>query len=187
MSQISLHRDVMIHSACSAAILTQPIARANAVRLGISLYGLWPSQEIKSLAPQSLNLKPALKWKTQVIQTKTVSQGSTIGYGCTYKAPHKLKIAVLPVGYWEGYDRLLSNKAEVLINEKRCPVRGRICMNLTMVEIPLNSSIQSGDEVILLGTQKNDAITAEELADHAQTIHYEVVTRINSLIPRFVV
>jgi len=175
------------HAACSAATMVNRQTRFNLIRLGIVSYGLWPSPETKLLSDvknRRLDLKPALTWKTKIIQIKDLPAKTSIGYDCTYRTNKKMKLAILPVGYWDGYDRKLSNNSEVLIRGHRCPVRGRVCMNLTMVEIPDVISPKVGDKVVLLGRQGKQEITAEELAQKIGTINYEVVTRINPLITR---
>jgi len=178
----------LIHAACTAATIVNPATQLDMVRIGIGLYGLWPSQETKKLARDlgiKINLKPALTWKTKVIQVKELPAGTPIGYGCTYRLKRKGKIAVLPVGYWDGYDRDLSNCSQVLIRGRRAPIRGRVCMNLIMVEVTKIPGVEVGDEVVLLGEQKiNNKITAEELAKKVGTINYEIVSRINPLLPR---
>lgn len=171
------------HIGCSAATLTTPASHFNLIRVGISLYGLWPSEQARKIVKnrkKNFNLKPALVWKTKVLQVKTIPKGTKVGYGCTYTAPKKIKIAVLAVGYWEGYDRHLSNKGVVVIKGKRCNVIGRICMNLIVVDVSKVSNVKAGDEAILIG-KKN---TADEMADKVGTINYEVVTRINPELER---
>lgn len=171
------------HFACSAATLVEPKAYFNLIRLGLSLYGLWPSKLAKKIALRKypwLKLKPALSWKTKIIQVKEIPAGTKVGYGCTYTAKKKIKLAVLPVGYWEGYDRHLSNRGEVIIKNKRCPVIGRVCMNLTMIDVSRVKNVKAGDEVVLLSR----GVPAEELAEKIGTINYEVVTRINPILPR---
>ncbi|MCL5795088.1 MAG: alanine racemase [Patescibacteria group bacterium] len=170
------------HFACSAATLTRKDSYFNLIRLGVSLYGLWPSKLAKNNS--KLKLKAALTWKTKIIQIKNISSGTKIGYGCTYTAKRQMKVAVLPVGYWEGYDRRLSNLGEVLIFNQRCRVVGRICMNLMMVDVTDIKNIKLGDEVILLGGQGRGVISAEMLAEKIGTINYEVVTRINPFLKR---
>jgi len=176
------------HAACSAAAIINRQTRFNLIRLGITLYGLWPSPDTKFLSDvknRRIDLQPALTWKTRIIQIKNLSAHTTIGYDRTYQTKKKIKLAILPVGYWDGYDRKLSNCGEVLIGGQRCLVRGRVCMNLTMVEIPDTIiSPKVGDEAVLLGRQGKDEISAEELAQKIGTINYEVVTRINPLIIR---
>ncbi|MCX7778791.1 MAG: alanine racemase [Patescibacteria group bacterium] len=177
----------LIHAACTAATIVNPATHLDMVRIGLGLYGLWPSSETKKLAQQlgrKIDLKPALTWKTRVIQVKELPAGTPIGYDCTYRLKKKGKIAVLPVGYWDGYDRKLSNCGEVLIKGRRIPIRGRICMNLTMVEVTKVSDVKEGDAVVLIGRQGQEEITPEELAEKVGTINYEIVTRINPLLPR---
>ncbi len=172
------------HSVCSAACISQSQAQSNIIRLGISLYGLWPSEATRKRGEEKkIELKPVLTWKTKVIQIKKIKKGESIGYDRTYKVNKDTKIAVLPIGYNEGYDRSLSNKSFVIIKDKKYPVRGNICMNLIMVEIN-NTNISVGEEVILLGNSKSKNIKVEELAKKARSINYEIITRINSSIKR---
>ncbi len=166
------------HIACTAAGIVAPGSRHDLVRLGIGLYGLWPSLEAKKQA--KFELKPALSWQTQVIQVKTLAKGAFVGYGLTYKTKRATKLAVLPVGYYDGYDRKLGNQGEVFIGGKRCKVLGRVCMNLIMVDVTDIKNVKASDRVELIGK----TITADELAKKIGTINYEVVSRINPLIPR---
>jgi alanine racemase len=178
------------HTACTAATILFRETYFNLIRLGIGLYGLWPSRETKISAQEKgtkINLRPVLTWKTKVAQVKEVARGETVGYGRTFTAARKTKIAVLPVGYWDGYDRKLSNQARVLVRRQSTPVVGRICMNMMMVDITDIPKVKPEDEVVLLGKQGREEITAEEMAQKIGTINYEVVTRINPLIPRKVV
>ncbi len=174
------------HFACSAALLVAPNSYFNFVRLGLGLYGLWPSDLSKKIALRrfpKMKLKPALTWKTKIIQIKVLPKNSLVGYGGTFKTKRETKIAVLSCGYWEGYDRKLSNKSFVQIKNKKCLVIGRVCMNLMMVDISGLKSARVGDEAVLLGKK----ITAEHLADIIKTINYEVITKINPLLRRVVV
>lgn len=176
------------HMACSAATVNQAESRTNLIRLGLSLYGLWPSEATKYNGYLAkLCLKPVLTWKTKIIQVKKASSGQTIGYNRTYTCTEDCQIAVLPVGYNEGYDRGLSNKSFVLLRDKRYPVRGNICMNLIMVELPKDLDIKEGELVVLLGRDHDNEISAEELANFAGTINYEIVTRINPSIKRIII
>jgi len=168
------------HMACSASSILYPQSVFNAIRLGLSLYGLYPAPKAKN----RIELKPALSWYTAVIQVKEVPANTKIGYGGTYTTKRKTKIAIIPVGYWDGYDRLFSNKAQVIIHNKKCPIRGRICMNLSMIDVTGIKGVKPGDKVILIGKSKNQEITAEDLAKWANTINYEIVTRINPLLAR---
>jgi len=128
-----------------------------------------------------------LTWKTRIAQVKQVPEGGYVGYGCAWRATRPTKIAVLPVGYYEGYDRELSGLAHVLIRGKRAPIRGRICMNMCMVDVTDIPDVTLEDEVVLLGRQGDERITAEQLAGWAGTISYEIVSRIHSSLPRIVV
>lgn len=178
------------HSACSAAVLLFNRTHLDLARVGISLYGLWPSKEtyVSCLerGKPSLDLKPVLSWKTRIAQIKQVPEGGYVGYGCAWRTTRPTKIAVLPVGYYEGYDRELSGLAHVLVGGKRAPVRGRICMNMSMVDVTDIPGAALEDEVTLLGRQGDERITAEQLAAWGGTIAYEIVSRIHSSLPRVV-
>lgn len=179
------------HTACTAATILFPETYFDMVRVGIGLYGLWPSRE--TLLSSMINgnppveLKPVLTWKTRIAQIKDVKKGSFIGYGCTYKTGRDSKIAVLPIGYNEGYDRKLSNISYVLIKGHRAPVRGRVAMNMIMVDVTDIEDVKLEDEVVLIGSQGKERISPEYLATLCGTINYEIVTRINPLIPRIIV
>ncbi len=184
------HEIKIKHIANSAASILWPDTCMDMVRIGISAYGLWPSKESKVVAQylgNQIQLKPALQWKTKVMQIKKVGAQQSIGYGCTYTTTHPILLAILPVGYYEGYDRGLSNLAYVLIRGKRAYVRGRICMNITMVEITDIPEVCLEDEVVLLGKQGDEVISAEQVASWANTINYEIVTRIAGHLPRIAV
>jgi alanine racemase len=176
------------HTACTAAAILFPETYFELVRVGIGMYGLWPSKETYVSALQKgqdpLKLEPAMTWKTIAAQVKEVPAGEYIGYGCTYRTTRKTIIAVLPVGYANGYDRLLSNCGHVLIKGTRAPIRGRVCMNLTMVDVTDIPGVALEDEVVLLGRQGEEQITAEQMASWAQTINYEIVTRADPHAPR---
>ena len=182
-----------LHTACSAAVLLFPETHFHLVRLGVSQYGLWPSREtylsykIKHNRQGMTVLRPVLTWKTKVGQIKFVPPKETIGYGRTYQTSRLTQLAVLPVGYADGYDRRLSNQSYVLIRGRRAPVRGRICMNLTMVDITDIQGVRVGEEVVLLGHQGQESISAESLAALIGTINYEIVTRINPSLPRIII
>ncbi len=178
------------HTACTAATILFKETYFNLVRLGIGLYGLWPSRETKISAQEKgikINPKPVLTWKTKIAQVKEVAQGETVGYGRTFTAGRKTKIAVLPVGYRDGYDRGLSNQGRVLLKGYSAPIIGRVCMNMVMTDVTDIPRIKAEDEVVLIGRQGREEISAEEMAQKIGTINYEVATRINPLIPRKVV
>lgn len=177
----------VLHTACSAAAILYPDTHFNMVRLGISLYGHWSSKETQAVAGQKkrkVELVPALTWKTIVAQVKDVPKGAHVSYGLTEKVSRPSKLAVLPVGYWDGLDRGLSSVGEVLIGGRRCKIMGRICMNMTVVDVTDVRSLKSGDEAVLIGRQGREVISAESVASKIGTIQYEVLTRINPLIER---
>jgi len=184
-------RPKLRHTACTAATILFARTHFDLVRLGIGAYGYWPSRETyvstKERKGARMTLQPILTWKTVVGQIKEVPAGSAIGYGGTYRTTRPTRIAVLPVGYYDGYDRGLSNGAYVLIRSKHAPVRGRVCMNVMMVDVTDIPEAALEDEVVLLGRQGEEMITAEQLAGWAGTINYEIVSRINPELPRVLV
>jgi alanine racemase len=178
------------HTACSAAVMLHPATHRSMIRTGIALYGLWPSDETKVSMRhlgKDITLTPALTWKTRILQVKPLAAGTPVSYGLTEKVTRDSRIAVLPVGYWDGYDRGLSSVGEVLIRGKRAKVLGRVCMNMTIVDVTDIPDAMDGDEVVLLGRQGNESISAEEIARKLGTINYEIVTRINPLLPHITV
>jgi alanine racemase len=181
----------LVHMSCSAAGILFPRRRMDLARIGISAYGFWPSAATRVSAAQGggagLDLAPALTWKCRVAQVKTAPAGSYIGYGCSDKVEVDTRLAVLPVGYYDGYDRSFSGRAHVLIHGRRCPVRGRVCMNLVMADVSHVPAVAVGDEAVLLGRQGDEELRAETLADWAGTIHYEIVTRLGAHLPRLAV
>jgi alanine racemase len=184
-------RTEFVHTAATAAGILFTKTHFNLVRAGIGVYGLWPSREtyLSTLLGHRPvpDLRPVLTWKTRIVQIKNLPEGSYVGYGCTYRATRPIRVAVLPVGYADGYDRKLGNTAYVLIRGKRAPVIGRICMNLTMVDISDNPQAGLEEEVVLLGRDGEERVSAETMAEWAGTINYEIVTRISPLLPRRVV
>ena len=158
------------HIANSAGVIDLPDAYLQLVRPGLMLYGAPPSQVLH----RSVFLKPVMTLKTRVTQLKEVASGSSIGYGCTYTTSRDSRIATLPVGYDDGYNRLLSNKGEVLVRNCRAPVVGRISMCLTTVDVTEVQGTQVDDEVVLLGRQGDQEITADEIAAKTGTINYEI-------------
>lgn len=152
----------------------------NLVRLGIILYGLKPNYE--NNLPQGI--KPALEWKSVISMIKTVYPNETIGYGRTFCTKKQMKIATIPTGYADGYNRLLSNKGFVLIKGKRAPIVGRICMDQFMIDVSDIMDINEGDEVVLLGGSKEEVLTADDMALLIDTIGYEIVCNISNRVPR---
>jgi alanine racemase len=157
------------------------------VRFGIALYGFWPAPAVQRVSAGKLTLRPVMAWKTRVAAVKEVGCGGHIGYNGSYVTTRPSHIAVLPLGYYDGYSRSLSNLGQVLVHGQRAPVCGRVSMNLMSVDVTDIPAVKPGDEVVLIGQQGTSAITAEEIAAWLGTIHYEVTTRINPLIPRIVV
>lgn len=176
------------HMAATSGILTHPQLNSlfDTVRLGIGLYGLWPSQSLQASHPQ-IKLKPVLRWISHIAQIKTVPAQFPIGYGLTYVTARPTTIAVIPQGYSDGYDRNLSNVGEVLIHGERCKILGRISMNMCVADVTHLKNVQREDEVVLLGQQGNAEITAKNLANTLHTINYEIVSRISPLLPRVVI
>ncbi|HEY2379766.1 MAG TPA: alanine racemase [Terriglobia bacterium] len=179
-------RPQQIHASATAGTLLYPDMAFTMVRVGIGIYGIWPSRETQLAARERgkrLALLPVLTWKTRVAQVKQVETGEYVGYGLTFRASRPMKLVVLPIGYYDGYDRKLSNSGRALIHGQPAPIIGRVAMNMTMLDVT-DIGAQLDDEVVLLGRQGNSEIRAEELAEKIGSIPYEVVTRINPLIPR---
>ena len=173
--------DIPIKQAAnSATIIDLPHMALNMVRPGIMMYGLRPSHEVD----QDFKLKPALSWKAQIVYLKEVPPGTGISYGATYITKKKAKIATIPMGYADGYARLLSNKGEVLINGQRAPIRGRVCMDQFMVDVTHIDDVKIGDEVVLIGKQGDAEFSATEMADLIGTINYEITCDITKRVPR---
>ena len=180
-------RPSWIHASATSGALLYPEMGFNMIRVGIGTYGIWPSRETQLAARERgrrITLTPALSWKTRIAQIKTISQGEFVGYGLTYQANHPMKIAILPIGYYDGYDRKLSNSGRVLVGGQAVPVIGRVMMNMIAIDVT-DVDVKPDDEVVLIGRQGKAEIRAEELAEKIGTIAYEVVSRINPGIPRF--
>lgn len=168
------------HMANSGAILQLPDSYFDMVRPGILFYGVYPSPE----AQRTVDVKPALAWKSRVVYFKVTQPGHPVSYGSTWQSDHNVRVVTVPVGYGDGYFRGMSNKAQVIIHGVRYPQVGRICMDQVMVNIEADSAF-NGDEVILIGEAKNgERVTVEELAEWANTIPYEILTNINTRVPR---
>ncbi|MDY7230190.1 alanine racemase [Hyalangium rubrum] len=191
VAQLSPARPLERHIAASAASLVLPRARYDALRVGIALYGLWPSVETRLSARLVLGevpaLKPVLTWKCRSQAVKWLPAGSYVGYGCTYRCSEPTRIAVLPVGYFDGYPRLVSGKAHVLVNGRRCAVLGRVMMNHLIVDVTRATTDERPVTATLLGHDGEESVSAEALATWAQTIHYELVTRLGAHLRRVVV
>ena len=176
------------HISNSAAAILWPDRCQDMARIGVASYGMWPSKETLVAAllagKQRLDLRPALTWRCRIAQVKSLEAGAYIGYGCTYRTTHPTRLAILPVGYYDGYPRSLSNIAHVLIDGERAQVLGRVCMNITMVDVTDIPSAKLERDAVLLGASGAERISAEQMGAWANTINYEITTRINERIPR---
>lgn len=179
-------RPNQIHAAATSGLLLYPETHLTMVRLGIGAYGIWPSRETRIAARQrgrELDLLPALSWKSSIAQLKKIKENEFVGYGLAFQANRPITLSVIPVGYYEGYDRGLSNSGRALIAGKAATVIGRVAMNMMMLDVTdIEPSID--DEVVLIGKQGDSEITAEELAEKIGTIPYEILSRINPLLER---
>jgi alanine racemase len=181
-----------VHAACSAAALLYRETDYTLVRVGISMYGHWPSRETElkwklDHGDQRLVLRPCLTWKSVVGQLNPVNTGETVGYGRTWTALRPTTLAVVPVGYADGYPRSLGGRSRVIVNGRPAPVVGRVCMNILMVDVTDIPGVEVGDEVVLIGRQGPSAVTAEELAGLSGTINYELLARLSPAVHRMVV
>ena len=175
----------LIHYSCSAALGTLNSSSHSIARFGIGLYGLWSSVENKAMMKKlypSFSLRPVMSWYSRIIQLKSVSAGASIGYDMSFIAPVAMRLAIVSVGYWDGFDRCFSNNGVVCIAGQLACVVGRVSMNLTIVDVTHIAHVQEQDPVLLLGNMPG--VRAEDLAERAGTINYEIVTRINPLLPR---
>ncbi|MEM9594477.1 MAG: alanine racemase [Acidobacteriota bacterium] len=181
------------HAACSAAALVLGDSIFEMVRLGIGQYGHWSSKETllsfrdRQDVEGTQSLRPVLTWKARISQVKTVPADAFVGYGCTYQTTRPTRLAILPVGYSDGYPRSVSNAGHVLIHGRRAPVRGRVCMNLILVDVTDIPGVAVEDVAVLIGTQGDQEVPAERVADWAGTIQYEILAGLGRHLPRFVV
>ncbi len=169
------------HVSNSAALMELADMNLDLVRAGISIYGIYPSEEVSR---DSMKLTPAMSLHSRIVYIKEIETGTQISYGGTFTAPHPMRIATIPVGYGDGYPRMLSNKGFVLIHEKRARILGRICMDQFMVDVTDIPEAQELDEVILVGRQGNEEITVDELGDLCGRFSYEFICDIGKRVPR---
>ena len=169
------------HCSNSAGIIDMPYANLDVVRAGITIYGIYPSDEVQK---EKVPLKPVMSWKSGIAFVKEVEAGEQISYGGTFVTPKKMKIATIPTGYADGYPRMLSGKASVLIHGKRAQILGRVCMDQFMVDVTEIPDVSRGDEVTLLGQDQEEEITVEELSDLCGRFPYEFVCCVSKRVPR---
>lgn len=172
------------HLAATSGTFAYPETCYDMVRIGIGLYGMWPSDALKRRYGRRIKLSPVLSWKTMVSEIKELPRGSRIGYNGTTTLTRPSRVAICPIGYWHGYPRILSHKAEVIIHGKRVPVLGLVTMDMITIDVTDVSRVRVGDTVTLIGREGRVEVTADELADLAGTINYEIVTRLNPLIQK---
>ncbi len=175
----------LIHACATAGAVNYSEAHYDMVRIGIGMYGLWPSERTKVCAEEKLKLKRVMSWKTVVSDVKEVPAGVGVGYGFSEKVSRDSKLAVLPIGYWHGYSRALSSSASVLIRGRRAKVIGLISMDITVVDVTDIKGVKVGDEVTLIGNDGEEEVIPEELAEISGSSNYEFITRINPLIKKF--
>jgi len=171
------------HASASSGILFSKKFHFDMSRAGIAMYGLWPSREIKLWAKDT-QIIPALTWKTIVTEIKLVSKGARVGYDLTHELTRNSRLAIIPVGYWHGIPRAMSNRGQVLVCGKKANIVGRISMDMTIIDITDIPNVETGDQVVIIGKQGKEVISAEDVAERVVTINYEIVTRINPKIPR---
>jgi alanine racemase len=169
------------HAANSGATIDMPESHLDMVRAGISVYGLYPSRDVDL---NKIHLQPALALKARITHVKQVPAGTRISYGGTWQSSRPTTIATVPVGYGDGYSRLLSNRGQMLVHGRRAPIVGRVCMDLTMLDVGHIDNVRVEDEVVIIGRQGDEVISADEVAAQLNTINYEVVTALMHRVPR---
>jgi alanine racemase len=169
------------HTANSGALIDMPNSHLDMVRPGIATYGLHPSEEVNK---SRVDLWPVMSVKSRVIHLKQVPPGFNISYGITFQTKKQTTIATVPVGYADGFNRLLSSRGHMLVHGQRVPIVGRVCMDLTMLDVGDVSGVALEDEVVVFGEQGDEAVTADEIASHLDTINYEIVSTVTARVPR---
>lgn len=171
----------LVHSANSAALIDLPETHFTMVRAGIAMYGLAPSGEVDI---QSLGLRPAMEIRSIITSVKKVPKSFKVSYGMTYETGKETVIAAVPIGYADGFSRLLSSRGEMIVRGKKAPIAGRVCMDQTLIDVGEIPGVKPGDEVVILGTQADQRITADEMAETIGTINYEVVSSLTARVPK---
>lgn len=172
------------HAAASSGTLIFLQSHFDMVRVGVSMYGLWPSPEVEAYCKDKYKLVPILSWKTVIGEVKTLKKGSQVGYDLTEELQKDSQVAICPIGYWHGFNRAFSSIGRVLVKGQRAKVLGRVSMDMIIIDVSGIKGVKVGDEVVVLGKQGKEEVTADELAHLAGTINYEIVTRINPLIKK---
>ncbi len=175
----------MKHTAATGGALFFPESHFDMVRIGIGLYGLWPSAPLRAERRFGNKLKPALSWKTRISEIKKISKGEAIGYDFTHRLKREARVAICPIGYWHGYPRALSNIGTAIIQGKLVPILGRVSMDMIVIDITRVPSASVGQEVMLIGYKGGVGIHADELAKKSGTTSYEILTRLNPLMKKF--
>lgn len=181
--------DALFHLSKSSTALTLPDSAFDGVRIGIALYGLWGDKKVERrvrMEYSDFELKPVLRWLTTILQVKDYPAHTPVGYGCSYKTKRASRLAILPIGYYDGYDRKLSNRGQVLIKGERANVIGRVCMNMIIIDVTDIKDVRAGDEAVLIGSQGLSEIKVEEIAGMVGTINHEIVARLNPEIKRII-
>ena len=173
------------HASATSGTLLYKEAHLSMVRVGIGLYGIWPSDESRLFLENNFSLKPVLSWKTIVVETKKIPKGSKVGYDGTIIVKRDTILGICPIGYWHGYPRALSGVGYVLINGKEARILGRVCMDIIIIDITNIKNVKVGDEAVIIGKSKNAEISADEISKLLSGSTYELLTRINPLIKRF--
>jgi alanine racemase len=171
---------LLCHAANSAAIIDMPETHLDMVRAGIAIYGLYPSDEVNK---RRIVLKPAMTLKSKIVHLKKVPPGFKVSYGSTYKTQKPTTIASIPVGYADGFSRLLSSRGNMLVRGHRAPIVGRVCMDQTMLDVGHIPDVNLEDEVVIFGRQKDESITVDEIAVSLNTINYEIVSALTARVP----
>jgi alanine racemase len=175
----------ILHIAASAAAMLWPQMRMDMVRIGIALYGLWPSEQTRAaMNGAAIDLRPALDFRSHLVAVRELDAGTPVGYGASYHTPKPTRIGVVPLGYADGIPRLLSNRGAFLVDGARCPIAGRVCMNMTMIDLSAVPNANPGDRVTLIGTDGDETVGAGDWARWAETINYEIVARLPSTLTR---
>lgn len=182
------YKNIKTHISATSGVLAYEKWKGinNIVRVGVGLYGMWPSVELEKIWKKKIVLLPVIRWITHIAQIKELKKGESVGYGLAFIAQKNMLIAVMPQGYSNGMVRLSSNNGEVLIRGQRAKILGRVAMNMFVVDVTNIKGVKAEDEVVILGSQKTENITAEEIASKTGTINYEVTTRISPLLPKII-